>query len=128
MHQIFISNVYQISCKGVNLFTGHPVPCKECNQTFNEQKELKEHMKMKHVGSVRKCRDYENGRCERSNAKCWFIHEDQTKQTEIASSKGVNEEQVFPEVQENLPPDQIKQNMEMIAKLKIQGKNLEQRI
>ena len=26
MGKIYILNVYQISCKGVNLFAGHPVP------------------------------------------------------------------------------------------------------
>ena len=103
------------------------LPCKECDKTFNEQKELREHMKVNHVGSVRNCRDYENGRCERSNAKCWFIHEEQTKQADIASSKVVNDEQVFPKVQENLPPDQFKQIMEMITKLSIKVKNLEEK-
>ena len=40
MGQIFIFNVYQISCKGVNLFTGHPVPGSEDNIIENNQKEL----------------------------------------------------------------------------------------
>ena len=103
------------------------LPCKDCDQTFNEQKELREHMKLNHVGSVRKCRYYENGCCERSNAKFWFIHEEQTKQANLASSKVVNDEQVFPKVQENLPPDQFKQIMEMITKLSIKVKNLEEK-
>ena len=100
-------------------------PCKECEQIFNEKKELNKHMKVKHARSVQKCRDYEIGSCKRSNENCWFIHEAQTKQVEEASSEDVNEEQVFPKVQENLPPDQSKQIMEMLTKLSIKVKNLE---
>ena len=100
-------------------------PCKECEQIFNEKKELNKHMKVKHARSVQKCRDYEIGSCKRSNENCWFIHEELTKQVEEASSEDVNEEQVFPKVQENLPPDQSKQIMEMLTKLSIKVKNLE---
>ena len=59
------------------------------------------------------------------NENCWFIHEELTKQVVEASSEDVNEEQVFPKVQENLPPDQSKQIMEMLTKLSIKVKNLE---
>ena len=41
-------------------------PCKECEQIFNEKKELNKHVKVKHARCVQKCRDYEIGSCKRS--------------------------------------------------------------
>ena len=74
-----------------------PHSCQECDTVFKTQSELLKHKKQKHKNSVSRCRDYLQGKCERDENSCGFLHDEQYMETE----------QVFHYAQEKTPPDQI---------------------
>ena len=59
-----------------------PVPevkCKVCNETYLIKSEYQKHMKLKHSGTVKICRNITTNEECRYGDNCWFIHQQENK-------------------------------------------------
>ena len=81
-----------------NLF---PHNCQGCEMIFKTQNEMMKHKKREHRHLVSKCQKFMQGICDLNENSCWFLHTEQKMEVD-----GENE-QVFHEVKEKIPPDQM---------------------
>ena len=84
-----------------------PYSCQECDTVFKTQSELIKHKKHKHRNSVSKCRDYMQGKCDRDENSCGFLHDEKNMETE----------QDFHDAPEKIPPDQRSLMMNMLTSM-----------
>ena len=53
--------------------------CRSCEDIFDIRAELKKHQKVKHVGEVPNCKNYENKDCKFGNENCWYKHDNENE-------------------------------------------------
>ena len=58
----------------------HEITCKFCGKQCKEKKELMQHRKSQHPSTVNQCSKYLAGKCFNSSEKCWWMHNDNTKE------------------------------------------------
>ena len=69
------------------------IVCNLCDNIFYTMSNLLHHKKLKHIGSVKTCKNSLNNECRFGAKKCWFLHEEETILGE-SQNKGVTE-QIF---------------------------------
>ena len=106
--------------------------CHHCERTFNIRNDLMKHVKIEHIETVTKCKNFAEGNCSLRRESCWFLHDEKTD--ERAPGKSTEErndnlnDSVFCEAKRKTPPDQMNQLIEIITKLSVKVENMEKRM
>ena len=65
------------------------LPCQHCDNRFASMKDLMIHKKIEHVDNVSKCWHFMNGFCPFGDERCWFGHENETKEIDGQEHKEI---------------------------------------
>ena len=93
--------------------------CTLCEQQIKGRHSFMIHKKNNHVEATPKCREFLEGKCNRSSEGCWFVHSNDNK----------SEASVFHQThQKTFPPDHIQKIVEMLNQVNLKVDHLQQQI
>ena len=96
--------------------------CKVCEKKFSTAPDLMHHKQINHEGNIRQCRYFLQGTCDKDSSTCWFSHKQES--TDIEQME-IDNNQVFHEAAQKIPPDQMNKMLGMLNKLSFQVDQLE---
>ena len=106
--------------------TSGEFPCKSCDESFSNQRDVIMHRKIRHEEEVSICNKISEGKKCSRNERCWFIHPKILKSMtdHVASHVNLNDEEAATNVTKsqvfwknlsiNKPPDQMEKVIQML--------------
>ena len=99
--------------------------CNFCDKEFKVKNDCMHHKKVEHTGSVSKCDKFKRKECFRSQADCWFIHDERVNDSfpDSGSDKGF-----YKTYKANPPPDQLSEILLFVTKMNSKMEEMENHI
>ena len=97
---------------GLSLAMTNSFKCNICDEQIVGRSEFMMHKKNNHADTIPTCSKFLEGKCNRNQGECWFIHKNSLSQD-------------FQRAPANpYPPDHIKQIMRTLSQMSIQMENV----